>query len=614
MSPLPDHRRELRQLLQFAGVLSALCAVTYVHPAAVVVRPWLPGEPVPLVHLVGDDRVVVESADGGIRVETDGGADALPPGLQDGDTAAPIVEEEEFHPDEFVRLSPAEVDLSSGESTEVQRPVAVKGAVPGSAAPAAVAPAQPPTLAEVEHLFQPRSVRPRVATPIAPEVSAVPAASTAVDLAGTPDALTVVVDPPPEALAVQGLPIRAPARPTPLEVPAGGLDAWFSALARAEANEPGQIARALHWGDSTIAADGLTRTVRKRLQSRFGDGGPGFLPVAVDPRWSARPGVTRTKTGDWKTRNVTFGGAQKPYYGLSGFVSTAYGAASSTLGGLRVPGSESRQPLHRFDVFYQVQPQGGTLYAKAAGREGVALSSVAEAVGDAFYELLVPEGAETLSLHAGGDGPVTLYGVALETAGPGVTWETLGVAGASTYSLQRNQAKGHLGRQISRRDPDLIVYQMGGNELGYPSVKSGDGKVYKESYKALIQRLRAAAPNASCLLITPLDQGERYRNSIQSKPALNNMINVQRAAASELGCAFWDARAAMGGNGSMGRWLNKKLAWADLFHLTEQGLSIIGNTLSDAMLLAYDQWRMRNPGGGASVADPSSGGGDGSSG
>jgi hypothetical protein len=155
---------------------------------------------------------------------------------------------------------------------------------------------------------------------------------------------------------------------------------------------------------------------------------------------------------------------------------------------------------------------------------------------------------------------------------------------------------------------------MGGNELGYPSVKSGDGKVYKESYKALIQRLRAAAPNASCLLITPLDQGERYRNSIQSKPALNNMINVQRAAASELGCAFWDARAAMGGNGSMGRWLNKKLAWADLFHLTEQGLSIIGNTLSDAMLLAYDQWRMRNPGGGASVADPSSGGGDGSSG
>jgi hypothetical protein len=81
-----------------------------------------------------------------------------------------------------------------------------------------------------------------------------------------------------------------------------------------------------------------------------------------------------------------------------------------------------------------------------------------------------------------------------------------------------------------------------------------------------------------------------------------------------LGCAFWDAREAMGGPGSMARWLNRKLAWGDLFHLTDQGLTIIGHTLADAMLLAFDQWIVRHPEAANAVASPDSGGVDGQSG
>ena len=66
---------------------------------------------------------------------------------------------------------------------------------------------------------------------------------------------------------------------------------------------------------------------------------------------------------------------------------------------------------------------------------------------------------------------------------------------------------------------------------------------------------------------------------------------VQREVAREQGCAFWDAQAAMGGSGSFGVWMSKKLAWSDLYHLTNKGLAIIGNTLSDALEAAYGEWR-----------------------
>jgi hypothetical protein len=368
------------------------------------------------------------------------------------------------------------------------------------------------------------------------------------------------------------------------------LDAWHAALRAADRKEPGAIARALHFGDSTIAADGITKTVRQRLQDRFGDGGPGFVPVHADLRWVQRTNIVRQAKGSWRTRNITHGGAGNAHYGLAGMVSTASGPSSSLLAGSPSGEGKERQVLARFDVFYQLRPDGGSLSLQVPEQTAVDLSSKGEGVRDAFYDLRPEGGARQLVLGTGADGPVTVYGVAMETAGPGVTWETLGVAGAGQGSMMR-QGKNHLAQQIARRKPALLVYQMGGNELGYPSLKSGGGSVWLDRYKTIIGRVRAGAPQASCLLITPLDQGERVRGEVRSKPTLNLMIKLQRQTAAEVGCAFWDARAAMGGPGSFGRWLGHKpsLAWADLYHLTGKGLHLVGNTLSDALIAAYEE-------------------------
>ncbi len=484
---MPDstHRRELRRGAIVLGLLCLLGGGTYLVPQAEAMRPWLPGEEIPVVHLLlpRGERVVKEDDRGELAV-----LDAEP--VTPAPTPAP--------------LSPA-----------------------------------------------------------------------------------------------ARLPERDGAVRTPLELPDGGvLDPFFQVLAAAETGEPDRIVRVLHWGDSTIAADGICSRVRQRMQARFGDGGPGFLPVHVDTRWQIRPGILRVNDdSEWETFNVTFAGSDEWRYGLGGHVSTASGEASVTLGGERRGDDKKRQPLHRFDVYYQARPEAGSVSITPSGARGVRINTAAARVQDRFRELTSAGGSSKLWIKANGDGPVSLYGVALETEGPGITWETLGVAGSSIASVINHQGRVHLKGQVERRSPDLIVYQTGGNELEYPDLQRGEGLAYRAKYLEALDKLRAGAPYTPCLMIGPIDQGTRVRGDVVSREGLDKIIRLQREAATEAGCAYWNARGVMGDDGGFARWIQHtpQLASTDLLHLTTEGFDLIGDSLADALLDRYDEWREAHP-------------------
>ena len=405
--------------------------------------------------------------------------------------------------------------------------------------------------------------------------------------------------PTPPPLSPQArLPERDGAVRTAIELPDGALDSFFEVLAAAETDEPGRLVRVLHWGDSTIAADGICSRVRERMQARFGDGGPGFLPVHVDTRWQIRPGVLRhNDDSEWETFNLTFAGSDEWRYGLGGHVSTAEGEASVTLGGERRGEDNQRQPLNRFDVYYQARPDGGSVSITPSGARGARINTSADRVQDRFREITSPAGSSKLWIKTHGDGPVSMYGVALETEGPGITWETLGVAGSSIASVINHQGRVHIKGQVERRSPDLIVYQTGGNELEYPDLQRGEGLAYRGKYLEALGKLRAGAPEVPCLMIGPIDQGTRVRGDVVSREGLDRIIRLQREAATEAGCAYWNARGVMGDDGGFARWIQHvpQLASTDLLHLTEEGFDLIGDSLADALLDRYDQWRKKHP-------------------
>ena len=393
---------------------------------------------------------------------------------------------------------------------------------------------------------------------------------------------------------------RSPALFTPLSIPPGALDAYFARLHAIE-NGKNDVARALVWGDSTISNDGIIKDVRSRMQGYFGDAGPGFLPVKVDQRWAFRRDIVRKNSGSWDAKNIVLGGAKDSRYGLAGSVGIAKPGAQVTLGGVEI--DKKRQEIHRFQVFYQKHDAGGDLQLSTPS-SSITLDTHSESIQDAYYELNVPTGEPYVYLESV-KGNVTIYGVALETNQAGVTWETFGVAGSSINSM-RKQHDAHLADQISARDPALIVYWTGGNELGYPSVRTQKGTTYSNYYRRIVQDLRAGAPNASCLLIGPLDQGTRVNGAIVSKETLDNVIYFQQQVALEEGCAYWDARAAMGGANSFGSWLqhDPPLASPDLAHLTNKGRKKIGDTLGDVIMTEYENWK--NPQGNLSQMVPQS--------
>jgi hypothetical protein len=107
--------------------------------------------------------------------------------------------------------------------------------------------------------------------------------------------------------------------------------------------------------------------------------------------------------------------------------------------------------------------------------------------------------------------------------------------------------------------------------------------------------MKEAAPNASILVMSPMDRGERAASgAIVTPPVMAKIVEVQRQAAAETGCAFFNTFEAMGGPGTMAKWYaaRPRLVNADYIHPLPGGAAIVGGLLNDAVLQGYRQWKV----------------------
>jgi lysophospholipase L1-like esterase len=71
---------------------------------------------------------------------------------------------------------------------------------------------------------------------------------------------------------------------------------------------------------------------------------------------------------------------------------------------------------------------------------------------------------------------------------------------------------------------------------------------------------------------------------------LDEVIAIQRDVAQANGCAFWDWRAAMGGDGSVRQWVEAGLGQGDYTHLTGAGYRMVGDMLFDEIMAQYNRF------------------------
>jgi|SRR5579871_283936 len=328
------------------------------------------------------------------------------------------------------------------------------------------------------------------------------------------------------------------------------LDHFYASL------RAGGVTRIVHYGDSPTTADLITGDIRALLQERFGDAGHGFILVAKPWAWYQHRDVELSGSG-WTMLPASRFEAHDGLFGLGGVSFSGSGS-----GHTRIALRDSGQS--RFELYYVQQPGGGTVSISAAGAMVASIDTGAESKAAGFASFMVAGGASELEMRE--EGSVRLFGLVAEKTGPGVVYDSLGLNGASITVLTRMFNQQHWTEQLRHRNPNLVIVNYGTNEADFTAfIDHG----YEKELREGIARLRAALPEASILIMSPMDRGYRAAGGdIETMETIPRIVAIQRRVARETGCAFFDTFAAMGGAGTMARWYTAqpRLVSADFIH------------------------------------------------
>ena len=414
------------------------------------------------------------------------------------------------------------------------------------------------------------------------------------DLGATPAPIACFV---PEPVLQANTALTAAAEPcglvpvTPLAVQTSiqnhaSLAPFHDALARAQRGE-GQ-ARIVFYGASHVASDLYTGVLRNKLGVIAGSAGPGFVLPAKPWKYYRNEGVSVDKHRGMRTRRIMAKTPLPDAYGLAGVAFDSFtDRPASAAFTLSAPASA---PMS-MELFYMQRPHGGSLDVLVDGKKSAHVStSGGHGAGYATVEL--PAGAQRIDLRTLGDGPIRLFGAALEKHGPGVVLDTLGIPGSrAKYQLlwEDELYRAHL----AHRRPDLVVLAYGTNESGDDSPM----EQYESELRQVVKRIRDVSPTAACLLVGPSDRpvrlpsdtltehAERYAH----RPRTAQIIDAQRRVATELGCGFFDTVEFMGGPLSMVRWVRSSpaLGTPDHVHFTRLGYERMGEVLFEALVEGF---------------------------
>lgn len=400
----------------------------------------------------------------------------------------------------------------------------------------------------------------------------------------------VMVGPPVAPLPADRLGI-----PTPVQDPSGRALARFHGALRA--TEQGKHrTRVVVYGASHVAADSFTKVLRHRLQARFGDAGAGFIVPARPWRDHNHRDVNITYSNGWEPSFVSSTyGRDDGRYGLAGISF----ASSSKRDFCRIETArkaEFGRHVSRYEVYYWKAPRGGRFTIRIDDGRARTVKTRSRIAGPGYALVEVSDGPHSIELRPRGDGPVVLFGVAMDRDVPGVVMDGLGINGARAASQLEWDAR-ILSEHLARRRPDLVVLAYGTNATGDDSDPI---EAYERRLDLVINRVRSFVPEASCVYVGPSDRpvkvetGETDEHgepilAFLPRPRQAQVIAAQRRVAERYGCGYWDWTHAMGGELSMLAWTHSEPRFGapDYVHLKRAGYERIADLFWDALMGSY---------------------------
>ncbi len=376
--------------------------------------------------------------------------------------------------------------------------------------------------------------------------------------------------------------------PENLVDPAHQLDHFYDSLLK------NGTTRILHYGDSPTTGDLITADARAALQKQFGDAGAGFVLIARPWAWYNHRGVEMDASSHWKIDIGGLATVKDGMYGLGGV--SFLGSAGATAHWKIRNGAHSI-----IEIAYLSQPDGGAFEVDADDKP-IGEVDTAGDKGPEYAPLKIPAGTSNFTLRVT-RGTVRLFGVEFRKASAGVIYSSLGINGANITLLSHAFNQGHWTAELHHYKPDLVIVNYGTNESGFPKFVD---TTWAGELKQAVQRLKAALPGGSILLMSPMDRGDRNKaGEIETIGALPRLVEIESRVAKENGVAFFNTFQAMGGSGTMARWYSQepRLVGADFIHPMPAGAKIVGELLYNALRDGYNQYKLRQLTGSGAVQE-----------
>ncbi len=355
--------------------------------------------------------------------------------------------------------------------------------------------------------------------------------------------------------------------------PAGSLTSVHARLAALGRGRGSDHLRIAMYGDSNLTRDEVSGEIRRLLQAGFGDGGHGYVAVGRPWPWYVHQDVVHgLEPKAWRSHAVSTHAVADQVYGFGGIAAHSISDGARAWVATAPEGAPVGTLAARFDVYYLKHRLGRELGLFVDGTEAARLDTRSPVPGVGVHRLDVLEGPHRVTLSAGTG--VRLFGVAVERATPGVVLDSLGVGGASVVHLARMRRPQAL-EALRHRRHDLVMFLTGSTE--------DDDDRHDVALEHLVELHREASPGSACLVFSPPDFAYGTIHAPKPSKRVGRLAKRKRAVAERLGCAFWDFRAAMGGEMSIVRFAHHGLAWRDMVHLTDRGARVMARRFVRAL-------------------------------
>lgn len=367
------------------------------------------------------------------------------------------------------------------------------------------------------------------------------------------------------------------------------MDQFFEALNKAKADK--SLFRIIHYGDSQIEMDRISSYLREQLQKTYGGSGMGLLPaMEVTPKYT----VDIQSTGTWE-RKLTFGSAdfraKHNRYGPMAY----FCKKGSDPAGVYITARKNSSFKNRSFNYCKVligpikEPIeiALTLNGKNKTTQTLEPSEIEQV---AKFDADSCDGKVHLSFKGAN---ADVLGISLENKGGGIVLDNIPMRGGSG-TVFRKINKETLKRTYKMLGVKMVILQFGGNALpGMSSKSSADA--YGRKFYEEIKYLKSIDSSLMVFVIGPADMSIRENGNLVTHPQLENVRDALKSATLRAGGVFWDMYEAMGGNGSMVRWVQSKpkLGSPDYIHFTPKGAEKIAGLFYQTLLKELEMYRLR---------------------